>query len=103
MKKQRFSVAQRFGALKVDHVGVPVAEVIRKAGIGEQTFYRWKAQYAGLEMDQVSQMAQLRGPSPLTVNLRCGESSTKNRLRPTTSFMNLKNQKEFFHSSRLYD
>ena len=40
--------------------GVPVAEVIRKAGISEQTFYRWKAKYAGLEVDQVRQMAQLQ-------------------------------------------
>ena len=37
-----------------------MAEVIRKAGISEQTFYRWKAKYAGLEMDQVRQMAQLQ-------------------------------------------
>ncbi len=41
-------------------VGVPVAEVIRRAGISEQTFYRWKAKYAGLEVDQVRQMAQLQ-------------------------------------------
>jgi putative transposase len=41
-------------------LGVPVAEVIRKAGISEQTFYRWKSKYAGLEVDQVRQMAQLQ-------------------------------------------
>jgi putative transposase len=41
-------------------VGVPVAEVIRKAGISEQTFYRWKAKYVGLEVDQVRKMAQLQ-------------------------------------------
>jgi hypothetical protein len=33
---------------------------IRKAGISEQTFYRWKAKYAGLEVEQVRQMAQLQ-------------------------------------------
>jgi hypothetical protein len=33
---------------------------IRKAGINEQTFYRWKAKYAGLEVDQVRKMAQLQ-------------------------------------------
>jgi putative transposase len=38
----------------------PVAEVIRKAGISEQAFYRWKSKYAGLEVDQVRQMAQLQ-------------------------------------------
>ena len=39
---------QIVGVLKQAEVGVPVAEVIRKAGINEQTFYRWKAKYAGL-------------------------------------------------------
>jgi putative transposase len=39
---------------------VPVAEVIRKAGISEQTFYRWKKQYVGLESDQVREMKQLQ-------------------------------------------
>jgi putative transposase len=39
---------------------VPVVEVIRKAGISEQTFYRWKAKYVGLEVDQVRQMKQLQ-------------------------------------------
>ena len=47
MKKKRFSVEQMVGVLKQAEVGVPVAEVIRKAGISEQTFYRWKAKYAG--------------------------------------------------------
>jgi putative transposase len=30
-------------------IGVPVAELIRQAGISEQTLYRWKKQYKGLE------------------------------------------------------
>jgi putative transposase len=60
MKKKRFSVEQIVGVLKQAQVGVPVAEVIRKAGISEQTFYRWKAKYAGLEVDEVRKMAQLQ-------------------------------------------
>jgi hypothetical protein len=62
MRRRRFSVEQMIGVLKQAEVGVPVAEVIRKAGISEQTFYRWKAKYAGLEVDQVRQMAQLHLP-----------------------------------------
>jgi Transposase len=58
MRKKRFTVEQMIGVPKQAEVGVPVAEVIRKAGISEQTFYRWKAKYAGLEVDQVRQMAQ---------------------------------------------
>ena len=57
---KQFSVEQIVGVLKQAEVGVPVAEVIRKAEISEQTFYRWKANYAGLEVDQVRQMAQLQ-------------------------------------------
>jgi putative transposase len=60
MKKKRFSVEQIIGVLKHAQAGVPVAEVIRQAGISEQTFYRWKAKYAGLEVDHVRQMAQLQ-------------------------------------------
>jgi len=60
MKKRRFSVEQIVGVLKQADVGVPVAEVIRKVGISEQTFYRWKKQYTGLESDQVREMKQLQ-------------------------------------------
>ena len=60
MKKKRSSLEQIIGVLKQAEIGVPVAEVIRKAGISEQTFYRWKAKYVGLEVDQVRQMKQLQ-------------------------------------------
>ena len=60
MKKKRFGVEQIVGVLKQAEVGVPVVELIRKVGISEQTFYRWKAKYVGLEVDQVRQMKQLQ-------------------------------------------
>jgi putative transposase len=53
-------VEQIVGVLKQAEVGVPVAELIRKVGVSEQTFYRWKKQYAGLESDQVREMKQLQ-------------------------------------------
>ena len=40
-------------------MGVPIAELIRRVGISEQTFYRWKKQYVGLEVDQVRQLKQV--------------------------------------------
>jgi putative transposase len=60
MKKKRFSVEQIVAVMKQAEAGVPVAELIRKVGISEQTFYRWKKQYVGLELDQARQMRQLR-------------------------------------------
>ncbi len=60
MKRKRFSVEQIVGVLKQAEVGVPVGELIRKVGISEQTFYRWKKQYVGLEIDQVRQLKQMQ-------------------------------------------
>jgi len=60
VKRKRFSVEQIVGVLKQAEVGVPVAELIRKVGISEQTFYRWKKEYTGLEVDQVRQLKQLQ-------------------------------------------
>jgi putative transposase len=45
MRKKRFSGEQMIGVLKQAEVGAPVAEVIRKAGMSEQTFYRWKSMH----------------------------------------------------------
>jgi putative transposase len=58
--KKKFSVEQIVSVLKQAEVGVPVVELIRKVGISEQTFYRWKSKYVGLEVDQVRQLKQLR-------------------------------------------
>ena len=53
MKRKRFSVEQVVAILKQAEVGTPVAALIRKVGITEQTFYRWKKRYQGMESDQV--------------------------------------------------
>ncbi len=37
-----------------------MAEMVRRVGISEQTFYRWKKHYVGLEIDQVRQLKQLQ-------------------------------------------
>src|SRR6185312_12813351 len=60
VKRKRYSVEQIVAILKQAEVGVPVAELIRQVGISEQTFYRWKKQYVGLEADQVRQLRQVQ-------------------------------------------
>ena len=52
MKLKRFSVEQIVAILKQAGVGVPVVELCRQAGITEQTFYRWKKRYVGLELPE---------------------------------------------------
>ena len=60
MKQKRFNVEQIVAVLKQAEAGVPLAELIRRVGISEQTFYRWKKQYVGLEVDQVRHLKQLQ-------------------------------------------
>ena len=61
MKKKRFSAEQIVAVLKQAELGIPIAELIRQVGVSEQTFYRWKNKYSGLEIDQVRQLkAELR-------------------------------------------
>jgi len=60
VKQKRFNVEQIVAVLKQAEAGVPLAELIRRVGISEQTFYRWKKQYVGLEVDQVRELKQLQ-------------------------------------------
>jgi len=60
VKQKRFNVEQIVAVLKQAEAGVPLAELIRRVGISEQTFYRWKKQYVGLEVDQVGELKQLQ-------------------------------------------
>jgi putative transposase len=53
-------IEQIVAVLKQAEVGVPPAELIRRVGIPEHTFYRWKKQYVGLEVVQVRQLKQLQ-------------------------------------------
>ena len=59
MKKKRFSVEQIVAVLKQAELGFPVVDLIRKVGITDQTFYRWKKQYSGMESVQIRELQQL--------------------------------------------
>jgi transposase-like protein len=39
--------------------GKPVAEAVRAIGVSEPTYYRWRAEYGGLKLDQVKRLKQL--------------------------------------------
>ena len=60
MKKKRFAAEQIVAILKQAELGIPIVELIRQVGVSEQTFYRWKKKYRGLEVDQVRQLKQMR-------------------------------------------
>ena len=59
MKRSKFTEEQIAFALKQAETGTPVAEVIRKMGITEQTFYRWKRKFGGLGVSELRRLRQL--------------------------------------------
>ena len=60
MKRKRYSVEQIVAAVNQHELGTPAADIARRLGIAEQTFYRWKKEYAGLEPGQARELRQLR-------------------------------------------
>jgi putative transposase len=59
VKKSRFTEEQIAFALKQAETGTPVAEVLRRMGVSEQTFYRWKKLYGGLGVGELRRLKQL--------------------------------------------
>lgn len=59
MKRSRFTEAQIAFILRQAEEGTAVAEVCRKAGISDATFYSWKKRYGGLTPSEVKRMRQL--------------------------------------------
>ena len=59
MKKSKYTDEQIAFALKQAETGTPVAEVIRRMGISEQTFYRWKKGYGGLGVGELRRLKLL--------------------------------------------
>lgn len=59
MKKSRSTDEQIAYAMKQAEAGTSVAEVIRRMGISEQTFCRWKKLYGGLGVGELRRLKQL--------------------------------------------
>lgn len=59
MKKSKFTDAQIAFILRQAEEGTRVDEVCRKAGISQQTFYRWKKKYGGLMPSEMKRLKQL--------------------------------------------
>ena len=59
MRKSRFSEEQIIGVLKEHQAGLPVAEICRRHGISDATFYTWRAKYGGLEVSDAKRLKAL--------------------------------------------
>jgi putative transposase len=61
MKRKRFSEEQIIGVLKEHEAGVKTADLCRKHGISDATFYNWKNKYGGLEVSEARRLRSLEG------------------------------------------
>lgn len=63
MARKRYTTEQIIHLLREAEVevakGFPIKEIVRKLGITEQTYYRWRKAYGGLKMDQAKRLKEL--------------------------------------------
>ncbi len=56
MRKSRFTEAQIIGMIKEQEAGLPTAELCRKHGLSQGTFYKYKSKYGGMEVSDVAKL-----------------------------------------------
>ncbi len=59
MKRSRFTEEQIIAVLKEHQAGLSAAELCRKHGISDATFYNWRSKYGGMEVSEAKRMKQL--------------------------------------------
>ncbi len=57
--KKRFSEEQIIRILKEHEAGKKAADLVREHNISEQTFYRWKSKYGGMDVSEAKRLKQL--------------------------------------------
>jgi len=61
MKGKRYSEEQIFRILQEGDRGAKVAELCRQYGVSENTYFRWKSKYSGLELSDLKRMKEIEG------------------------------------------
>ena len=59
MKRKRYTEEQIIGILKAHESGVKLPDLIREHGMSEQSFYRWKSKYGGMEVSEAKRLREL--------------------------------------------
>ena len=61
MKRKRFTEEQIIAVLREHELGAKTADLCRKRGISEATFYNWKSKFGGMNISEARRLKQLEG------------------------------------------
>ena len=75
MRKSRFSEEQSL--LREAEAGRKVADLRREHGFSEQTLYRWKSEYSGMDVGDVKKLRALEDENPFCLSKRFGVAKPK--------------------------
>ena len=59
MRKSQFTESQILAILAEGEAGLPIAEICRKYGISNPTYYQWKSKYAGMSVNELKHVKEL--------------------------------------------
>jgi putative transposase len=59
MKKSKFTESEIFNILKQAEAGISVVDICREHGIGNSTFYKWRAKYGGMDASMMKRLKEL--------------------------------------------
>ena len=85
MKRKRYTDEQIAYALRQAESGTPVAEICRKMGVSQQTFYTWRRKFAGMGVSELRELRQLREENKKLKQLVADLSLDKHMLQEVLS------------------
>jgi putative transposase len=80
MKRKRFTEEQIIGIVKEHALGAKAADLCRKHGISEATFYNWKSRYGGMEVSEAKRLKALEAEKKLLADAMLDNAALKDLL-----------------------
>lgn len=63
MQRKRYSITKIINILREGESGLRIVELVKRYGIAEQTYYRWKRKYGGMSISEAKRLKTLEEES----------------------------------------
>mgnify|MGYP002635002633 FL=1 len=85
MKGKRYTEEQIIGFLKAHEAGARIGDLVREHGFSEQSFYRWKSKFGGMEVSDAKRLRELEAENGRLKRLLAEAELDKSMLRDVLS------------------